>query len=221
MPCTTHLFYYIWWVFPFHPLHILTDKHPHVVCNNFLHIGNVCLFAYSWSVWGEWGRVRWLRGLSAGHRPWNLPAITDIYFVSCRAVARGPKLPVTPLLVGFSVTGSDHWSGDGMFWLLSRDIGFSRRSCQIPLLLDGIQLPYIFSTVSLSLITRAKHVRLQSKHVQAHFPSSARFVSPCLLPAVHKRGEGASLCLCVLLVERGGALESCVWFAWRPLLEEG
>lgn len=34
--------------------------------------------------------------------------------------------------------------------------------------LDGIQLPYIFSTVSLSLTARAKHVRLQSKHVQAH-----------------------------------------------------
>lgn len=41
-----------------------------------------------------------------------------------------------------------------------------------------------------------------------------------------QRGKGAFLwllCACcyVLLVEHGGALESWVWYAWRPILEEG
>lgn len=63
-----------------------------------------------------------------------------------------------------------------------------------------------------------------SQHAQARFhPVRATpHLAFCLLYTERERSISVtSACFCVLLVERGGALESCVWFAWRPLLEEG
>lgn len=79
--------------------------------------------------------------------------------------------------------------------------------------LDGIQLPYIFSTVFLSLTARAQHVRLQSKHVQAHLRllhATSRLAFCLWYPEREGSISVTSLCFCVLLVEHGGALESCV-----------
>lgn len=66
-----------------------------------------------------------------------------------------------------------------------------------------------------------KHVRMQSKTRAGSFWCSRWHVSSCFLPSWHREGKERFCIFSVLLVEHGGALESCVWFAWRLVLEEG
>lgn len=67
-----------------------------------------------------------------------------MYFVSCQEAQISSDTPAGRSTVT-----------DGVFWGHSGDVGYYRISCVLHL--NGIQLPYIFSPVSLSLITAAKH----------------------------------------------------------------
>lgn len=191
----------------FHQLYI-TIAPVMFMMNIFLHISHFSLLGYSWSVRGEWG---------GGHR------VTQGSQSGAEALEpakhyRGPIFLVTPLLVLQSPASPlmqwwcvlDWFKRCWLFWK------------KLYLQWDGIQLIYV---LYLSLLSCHSSAEL---NMSGCSQNTCRLISCyvsavlCLLYTEKERSiTVASRCFCILLVERGGALESCIWFAWRPLLEEG
>lgn len=85
------------------------------------------------------------------------PASQDRYVFICQffSLCQWATFPVTPpLLVALQPARNIGWLA--VCFGRIRDVAYSRTGCQMCLHLDEIQLPYIFSTVSLSLITSIK-----------------------------------------------------------------